>query len=189
MQQTTDFSDLAESLRPVTNSKELYEEETTEVEMKEATSVLKTETLRDMTDTRGNDVILPQNIDIPAEKDVETAESGQNTPAVLDIKNSDNVDDQHTVVSPMLTVESTTKSPKEEIHRTNEVNVEGMFQHQTEESPEVTKEEYVPATKQAESVQLPAVEESDVNTVVIVAEEKRPPVSPPAVSVLPHEED
>lgn len=174
IRQTTDFSDLAESLRSSANSKETYSVETTEVEMKETTSEQKHDTSRDISEIRG--VALYQNIDID---NVKTKDSH----AVLDIEI--NTDDRQTTndfaVSPLLAEERVTASTNQEIRGTNQVTVveqSGEFQPMSISEEDVHSENIT--SKHPETVKVPAVGEkiSEDNTVVTVEEEESPPLSP-----------
>ena len=196
VQQKTDFSDLAESLRPSGNSEETYSVETTEVEIKETTSKQEHQTSRDTSDASAvetHGVVLNQNIDT-VEKHVRIEERDtvekQESPDVLDIEIT--TGDQQTTsdfaVSPSIKAESATTSTNQEISGTNEVIV---VERPEESQPMSVSEENIHSEnmtgKLAETVKVPAVDEkiNEDDTVVIVEKEKSPPLSPLS-STTPH---
>ena len=166
MSQTTDFSDLAKSLRSSDNAKESHSTETTELNIEETTSEKTIRVINDDPAVETPGVTLYQNID--------TVPSKQ-TPAALNIEINNAVDDSQTTsdvtVSPLIKADSATLPTDQEFREANDVDVVGGSEEPKSESKKVTAKF---------SVEVPAVDDkmSGDKTVVTLEKEKTPLLSP-----------
>jgi hypothetical protein len=179
-QPTTDFSDLAKSLRPSDDAKETYSVELTEpTNIEETTTGEKHQMPGDMNDASAletPDIALDQNTG-----NDEVNVHKEETLAALDIEMNNATNDAQTTseftASPLIKAESATPAIYQEIRETNEVDVAGRSEKSVSE-----ENVHLENITGKLLVEVPAVDNktNDDKTVVIVEKDKSPPLSPHA---------
>ena len=185
--QTIDFSDLAESLRSSDNIEAVHGVEITEVEMKEEASDGKVQTLQDASDDvpaveiQGVALNLNSNIEYHDNK-----EEMETYKEISDVQVSDTIDNEREmandlVVSPLLTSGTVSESTSKDIRNTNEITiVEGSVESQRVSvfdkginSENIVGEQHV-------IVEEPVIDKNDDITKITVQEDKSHKFSPPS---------